>query len=162
MKKIIIISVFAALQSCAVKFVEIGDLNMASTRNVSSLDRYVELATYVGQDKKSLKKSRAKSVESAINREVAKVAGGEIMKNIKIYVVNNKYIAVSGDVWGVSGKTGFKGFEVGENVIYTKNNFTIIDAEILSFINSEKCIIRYISNKVEYKKEVYIAKLSKK
>lgn len=162
MKKIIIISMVAVLQSCAVKYVEIGDLNMASTRNISSINNYEELATYVGQDKKSIKKSKSTSVESAINKEVAKVAGGEIMKNIKIYVVKNKYIAVSGDVWGVSGKTGFKGFEVGENVIYTKNNFTIIDAEILSFINSEKCIIRYISNKVEYKKEVYISKLSKK
>lgn len=169
MKKLILalITVVSLLSCNSVK--EIGDLNMVSTRNVDSQTNYVLLSTYQGSDKKILKKSRFKSLEAAIDHVVSSVPGGEIMKNVKVYLISSEYLAVSGDVWGNKIEVdAFQGFEKNQKVLYKKGKKDFVDAEIISFTNSKKCIIRYkqlnvLSGKTkEIEKEVSISDLRKK
>jgi hypothetical protein len=71
----------------------LGDLTMISTRNVDSKTEYSELKRGV--------KGKAKDLETAIDKAVKDVPGGEYMKNVIIYY--NGKIIIEGDVWGISG-----------------------------------------------------------
>jgi hypothetical protein len=109
------------LTSCGVTIKQIGSINMISTRNVDPKLEYVRLTTYSGAGEKELKKTRAVSVEDAINQTVKKTPGGEMLMNVKLYLVSkgkSYYFAAEGDVYGFKGeKTSFRGFAVGDKVI---------------------------------------------
>jgi hypothetical protein len=90
MRFLTIIAVVFIFSSCASR---LGDLTMISTRNVDSGVKYVELKRSV--------KGKSKDLETAIEKAVKQVPGGEFMKNVVIYY--NGKIKVEGDVWGVSG-----------------------------------------------------------
>ncbi len=117
LKNTAIIAVSIALASCtSVK--EIGDLNMISTRNVDSKGDYVLLRNYMGGTKKELKKSRATSLDNAIDNVVKQTPGGEFVKNVKVYIVNKKYFAVEGDIWGLQSGQNMRGYTLGSKVQY--------------------------------------------
>lgn len=82
----------------------IGSVNMISNRNIDNSIKYQLLSTYVGGTKKELRKSKAESIEEAINNTVRKVSGGEYLMNVKIWLVKHEigkaHFAVEGDVWG--------------------------------------------------------------
>jgi len=127
MKNLVKLSVIAlvmisAMTSCtSVK--QIGKVNMISNRNVDPNLKYQSLTTYSGGSKRELKKSKATSIEAAIDNTVKKVPGGEFLMNCKIYVVNSKYIAVEGDVWGsATTELQFRGFKVGDKVTWKKKD----------------------------------------
>lgn len=117
---IIINSLF--LISC-ISVKRIGDINMISTRNIDQTLKYKVISTYSGGSMKELKKTRATSMQDAVDLTVKKVAGGEFLMNAKIYLVNGKYIAVEGDVWGASTNEdiAYRGFKVGDKVIWKKS-----------------------------------------
>ena len=79
---------------------EIGKLNMISNRNVDSKMDYVLIKNYAGSSKKELKRNKDVSIEKAIDKVVKATPGGEFLKNVRIYIVDGKYYAVEGDVWG--------------------------------------------------------------
>lgn len=116
-KKITVLAISISLASCmSVK--EIGDLNMISTRNVDSKGDYVLLRNYMGGTKKELKKSKAKDLEQAINNVVKQTPGGEFLKNVKVYIINSKYFAVEGDIWGLQSGQNMRGYSLGSKVQY--------------------------------------------
>jgi hypothetical protein len=78
------------ISSCAKR---LGDLTMISTRNVDSKTEYVELKRYV--------KGKGKDLETAIEKAVKEVPGGEFMKNVTVFYSGK--IKVEGDVWGKDG-----------------------------------------------------------
>lgn len=93
------------LSSCVgVKVTQIGKLNMISNRNIDSKADYSLLKNYMGASQKEIKKARALTLEDAVDETVRNTAGGEFLKNVKVYLVQNKkkrYYAVEGD-FGVS------------------------------------------------------------
>jgi hypothetical protein len=131
-----------------------GDLTMVSTRNVDGSVDYVALKTYAGVSGKDvdaaiatakngiLKKKnpiikeinsyKAEVLNEAVDNVVKSVAGGEYLKNVKFYwvqettsslfgkpVYSYSYIA-SGDVWGVKdANANIKGFRVNDKVVFT-------------------------------------------
>ena len=100
MKQITYMFLFAVLVTACTSVKQIGKINMISTRNVDPNLKYEVISTYSGGSKRELKKSKSTSIEDAIDQTVKKVPGGEFLMNCKIYLINSKYIAVEGDVWG--------------------------------------------------------------
>lgn len=142
-----IVAVVVLMSSCtSVK--EIGNLNMISTRNVESKSNYVLIKNYAGGSKKELKKSKAETIEDAVNNTVKGVAGGEFLKNTKIFKVTKHYVlfysyfyAAEGDVWGLDGDITFRGFRKGDKItIKLKKEFKT--ATIQSFVDDKKCLIK--------------------
>jgi len=115
MKKYALVVLVAMMASCmSVK--QIGKVNMISNRNIESKADYVPIRNYMGGSKKELKRLKAASLEQAIDNVVRNTPGGEFLKNVKIYIINNKYFAVEGDIWGFEGNGNMKGFKVGDMV----------------------------------------------
>jgi hypothetical protein len=111
MKKLIIALLIGTTILSCTSVRQIGKVNMVSTRNIDPNLDYSLISTYSGGSKRELKKSRAKSIEDAIDQTVKKVPGGEFAMNVKIYTVrkiNREYIAVEGDVWGKAGEASYK------------------------------------------------------
>lgn len=91
---------------------------MISTRSIETKSEYVLLRNYMGGTKKELKKSKATDLKEAVNDLMKQTPGGEFLKNVKVYLVNKKYIAVEGDVWGLESGQNMRGFSVGLKVQY--------------------------------------------
>src|ERR1035437_140731 len=140
MKKLLIYCSFLFLGSC-VSTKQIGSVNMVSNRNVDSNGNYVLIKSYMGAPNKEIKNSKAKSVEAAIDQVVKSTPGGEFLKNVKIYWVDSKYIAVEGDVWGIADNANFRGFAVGNKVKWTKL-FKDYTGEIMDLKNDKSCTIK--------------------
>lgn len=129
----------SSLSGCAVTVKQIGDINMISQRNVDSRGEYVLVKTYAGGGKE-IKKSRARNVQEAVDQTVRNAPGGEFLKNAKIYLIDGKYLAVEGDVWG-QGQGNFKGFRVGDKVQWktiTGNHNGVIKG----FLNDQRCMVQ--------------------
>lgn len=148
-------------------YYRIGDLTMISNRNVDSKTDYKVLQQYVVATAKSKK---GDPLEAALDNAVKKVAGGEFMKNTKIYVkVNGKKIKVEGDVWGIppvgtnvtkSVEANIK-FEVGNSVSF-KDSFGKIQEGTILGLNQTTAVIS-CKNPFgkEVKKELPYEKLTK-
>lgn len=134
--------VAGALTSC-ISTKQIGDLNMISTRNVETKTDYVLIRNYMGGTKKELKRSKAKDLKDAVNNLVKQTPGGEFVKNAKVYLVNGKYYAVEGDIWGVAQNINFRGFKVGDIVQYKGNKYTITELK-----NDKVCTIKDDNEKI--------------
>jgi hypothetical protein len=132
------------LSSC-MTFKQIGNLTMMSNRNIDSkMDDYVVVRSYMGDNKKELKKSKSTTIEDAIDQTVRNTPGGEFLKNVKVYVVNSKYIAVAGDVWGHGGvKADVRGFKVGDTIQYMGAKYTITDLK-----DGVNCVVKSESGKL--------------
>jgi len=149
--------VITAVSSCtSVK--QIGKVNMVSNRNVDPNLGYGVITTYSGGSKRELKKSRAISIEEAIDQTVRKVPGGEFLMNAKIYMVDGKYIAVEGDVWGVKSNVAFRGFKVGDTVTW-KVMFNFKIGTIKSLIDDKTCLIETEDGDIIEQKYVKINKV---
>lgn len=46
------------------------------------------------------------------------IPGGEFLMNTKIFLVKGKYLAAEGDVWGINTNLSYRGFKVGDNVVW--------------------------------------------
>ena len=73
---------------------------MISNRNIESSVDYVLLKSYMGANKQEINQSKATSVEAAIDQVVKSTPGGEYLKNVKIYWVSTKYLAVNAWIYG--------------------------------------------------------------
>mgnify|MGYP001577329905 CR=1 FL=1 len=113
MKKTILISI--ALSTCltaCVSVKDVGQLTMVANRNIETSQKYQQIQKYATLDKKEMKKTRASSIQAAVDEVVKKVDGGEYLMNVKIYQIMHSrygqqpamYYAVEGDVWGIKPK----------------------------------------------------------
>ena len=132
---------------------------MISNRNVESHADYRLIKNYIGASNNELKKTRAVSIDAAIDNVVRKVPGGEFLKNVKIYVVKNKYYAVEGDVWGFEENQTYRGFKVGDKVQF-KYKYQDKTGTITALKDDKTCLIKPegedTSVEVEYDKMVKI------
>lgn len=146
MKKITYILLFAVLLTACTSVKQIGKVNMISTRNVDPNLKYQVITTYSGGSKRELKKSKSTSIEDAIDQTVKKVPGGEFLMNCKIYLVNSKYIAVEGDVWGNPTQQTHRGFKVGDKVTWKKkdiiNGTKFLTGTISALKNDKTCYVK--------------------
>ncbi|TSA51758.1 MAG: hypothetical protein D4R43_00345, partial [Sphingobacteriales bacterium] len=131
---------------------QIGKVNMISNRNVDPNLKYQVITTYSGGSEKELKKSRALSIEDALDQTVKKVPGGEFIMNAKIYLVNSKYIAAEGDVWGNPSEQSYRGFKVGDKVTWKSksiiNGPKYLTGVIYSLKDDKSCLIK-VDNEID-------------
>jgi hypothetical protein len=134
---------------------------MISNRNVESSANYVILKSYMGASKKEIKKAKSETIQDAIDEVVKSTPGGEFLKNVKIYLKDNKYLVVEGDVWGIAVNANYRGYAVGDKVKWTKlfKDYTGI---IVDLKNNKECTIKRESDQdiveVEYKDLTKIGK----
>jgi hypothetical protein len=76
--KLLIVSCILVQGCKSTKVVELGKLNMISNRNVDSKTEYVLIKNYAGSDKneikKALKKTKATTMDAAVDETVRNVA----------------------------------------------------------------------------------------
>ncbi|MSP55873.1 MAG: hypothetical protein EXR69_09765 [Myxococcales bacterium] len=108
------------LAGCSPSVMQIGKINMISNRNVETSFDYSLISSYAGGSERELKKSRAENIEQAIDQTVRKVPGGEFVMNASIYMIDEQYFAVEGDVWGRKGNVSYRGFAVGDRVTFKR------------------------------------------
>lgn len=89
--------------SCASKYEAIGKVNVLSDRPIKAGITYKRLTSHSGGTKKELKNSKTECLDAAVKHLISSVSGGCFLTNVTIYVVDNGYYAVSGDVWGIDG-----------------------------------------------------------
>jgi hypothetical protein len=111
--------VLCLLPGCT-SVMQIGKINLISNRNVETDFDYGLISSYAGGSDKEIKKTKAESIEQAIDQTVKKVPGGEFLMNASIFMVNNRYFAVQGDVWGRKDNVSYRGFSVGDRVTFKK------------------------------------------
>lgn len=140
MKQILLrIILLASIASCT-SVEQIGKVNMISNRNVNPKLSYIVLSTYAGGSKKELLRSRATSIENAVDKTVKKIPGGEFLMNAKIYLINARYFAVEGDVWGLTNNIEYRGFKVGDTVAWKKMG-KYMTGTIQSLKDDKTCLI---------------------
>jgi hypothetical protein len=117
MKKTILFLFTAfSLTSC---YNRIADLTLVSNRNYDKSADYVLLQPNV---EAKVKTKKGDPLDNAVDEATNKVAGGDFLKNVKIWVSwSGKKIKIIGDVWGVQSNAGFKqnsatSWKVGDNV----------------------------------------------
>lgn len=137
-----------SIQSCTtVK--QIGDINMLSSRNIENNMNYVLLRSYMGGNKKEIRRSvklEITTLQDAVNKVVKETPGGEFLKNVKIYLVDKKYISVEGDVWGLGGvKENYRGISLNDHVLY-KNGGSIYKGSIVALKNDQICFFQEFGN----------------
>lgn len=157
MKQIILGLIFLTAISSCTSVKQIGKVNMISNRNVDPKLDYSVISTYSGGSKRELKKSRALTIEDAIDQTVRKIPGGEFLMNSKIYIVNDKYIAVEGDVWGVKTNIAYRGFKVGDKVVW-KVMGDVKTGTIKSLKDDKTCFVETESGNIVEKKYDDISK----
>lgn len=138
MKNLIFLVIAIFIISCtSVK--EIGQVNMISNRNVSPKIDYDLKSSYAGNSNKELKKSKAESIQVAIDNTVKKIPGGEFLMNVHLYSIGGKYYAATGDVWGMKDNDAYRGFNVGDKVVFKK--LGKYNHGVVSGIKSDKSIL---------------------
>lgn len=140
MKKIILILVVALFFVNSCKVQKIGSLNMISTKNIGNFSDYEQLASYARGNQLKITQSKAKTIQGALDQTVKEVPGGVFMMNASLYLVRGKYFAVEGDVWGIKQNADYKGFKVGDKVMWkTVTGYKRGVVEAIK--DSENCVV---------------------
>lgn len=143
MKKILsfCIALFIFVGYCdAQKIVEIGKINMISSKNINNLADYELIAAYARGNQKKITKSKAETIDAALEQTVREIPGGVFVMNAKIYLIKGKYFAVEGDVWGLKQNANYKGFSVGDQVMW-KTVAGYKKGTIEAIKDSENCVV---------------------
>lgn len=151
MKYFVISTIVALSFSACTRIVQVGQINLISNRNIDKSENYELLNTYQGGDRKFIKKSRATTIQQAIDNTVRTVPGGEYVMNVKIYQINRRYFAVEGDVYGNKKNANMRGFQVGDSVLFVLNK-KVFPGAIIKITNTESCIVHFNTGKVLEKK----------
>jgi hypothetical protein len=151
MKSFVVNLMVALSLSACTRVVQVGQINLISNRNIDKSENYELLNTYQGSDRKFIKKSRATSIQQAVDNTVRTVPGGEYLMNVKIYQINRRYFAVEGDVYGNKKNANMRGFQVGDSVLYVLNK-KVFPGAIIKIINTASCIVHFNTGKVLEKK----------
>jgi hypothetical protein len=134
-------SIFSfVLTGCTVNAKLIGEINMISNRNIDHNTEYQLLSRYQGANRNQMMSSRCVNIQDAINQTVKEVPGGEYLMNAKIYLVNNMYYVVEGDVWGipVTGVTFSGYYKIGDMVSWKAGLNIFKEGKIVAIGNNHK------------------------
>jgi hypothetical protein len=141
------------LSGC-VHLYEAGDLTIVSTRNFETTKSYKRLKSYAGVGKKEARRSKATSIDQAVDETLRSVPGGEYLTNANVYVLSKgkkAYYHVTGDVWGLETDepAELRGFRVGDKVSWRANGQgNRVEGTILSLTvgdkkqTGKKCLVR--------------------
>lgn len=143
MKKVIllILAMLMVVNFCdAQKVIQIGKINMISSKNVGDLEDYEIIAAYARGNQKKITKSKAETLEDALEQTVREIPGGVFVMNAKIYMIKKKYFAIEGDVWGLKQNANYKGFKVGDHVMW-KTTTGYKKGTIEAIKDSESCVV---------------------
>lgn len=150
-KNVFLLFAASMLLSSCVSVKEIANLNIVSTRNVlfDGGTKYARLATYACESKRELKRSKAKTIEDAVNATVRNYAGGEFMSNVKVWKITkggHYYFAVSGDIYGIANENGevdrsHRGFSVGDAVVWEEPVGQFKNGKIQTLVDNETCTV---------------------
>ena len=135
---------------------KIGDLNMVSTKNIGNLADYEQLASYARGNQKKIQKSKAETMQDAMDQTIREIPGGVFLMNATFYLVKGKYFAVEGDVWGIKQNADYKGFKIGDKVMWK----TIIGYKkgvVEAIKDSENCVVK--DEKTQRRKTIKYVKL---
>lgn len=136
-----IIALFVIVNySDAQKVIQIGKINMISSKNIGNLEDYELIAAYARGNQKKITKSKAETLEDALEQTVREVPGGVFLMNAKIYMIKGKYFAIEGDVWGLKQNANYKGYKVGDHVMW-KTIFGYKKGTVEAIKNSEECVV---------------------
>ncbi len=133
------------LSSC-VQVRQIGylpQLNRAFTMDSTDL---ILLAKFTGVDKKEMQKSRAETIEEALEITLRKVPGGEFLRNVRIHISRpwglsqKTYFSVSGDVWGKKDGVDYRRFKIGDEVGW-RTLFGIREGEIAGYVDEKRVMV---------------------
>lgn len=124
----------------AQKVRKIGEINMISSRNISNLADYELIASYARGNQKKITKSKATTLQAAVDQTVREIPGGVFLMNASFYIVKGKYFAVEGDVWGLKRDANYKGFKVGDHVMW-KTATGYKKGTIEAIKDSENCVV---------------------
>lgn len=113
---------------------------MISSKNVGDLEDYELIAAYARGNQKKITKSKAETLEDALEQTVREVPGGVFLMNAKIYMIKGKYFAIEGDVWGLKQNANYKGFKVGDHVMW-KAVSGYKKGTVEAIKNSEECVV---------------------
>lgn len=147
-QNLFLLSIILFGTSCT-SFREIGEINMISNRNIERNLDYKLLTTYSGGSQHELKKSKAPSIQEAVDKTVKKIPGGEFLMNAKVYIVNDKYFAVEGDVWGLTSDVNqitYRGFKLGDRVTWKKFG-KFLHGKINALKDDKTCLVEEESTK---------------
>ena len=144
-KTILTLSILASvllIAGCGTPPKLIGEVNMISTRNISTDFNYQQLTAYSGGSNRQLKKSKSTNIQDAVTQTVKSVPGGEFLMNVKIYLVNNQFYAVEGDVWGHSIESGgYQGYKIGDPIMWKDSFSNYKKGKIIAIKDTEKCVV---------------------
>lgn len=101
---------------------------------------YELIAAYARGNQKKITKSKAKTLDDALEQTVREVPGGVFVMNAKIYLVKGKYFAVEGDVWGLKQNANYKGYKVGDHVMW-KTAAGYKKGTVEAIKDSENCVV---------------------
>lgn len=79
---------------------QVGRVATITTREVRHLEALQLLEANAGSGKKAQTSNRSETIDGAIENLLRSVPGGQVVRNVTIYHVNNKKYSVTGDVYG--------------------------------------------------------------
>ena len=101
---------------------------------------YELIASYARGNQKKITKSKAPTLQAALDQTVREVPGGVFLMNATFYLVKGKYFAVEGDVWGYKQNANYKGYKVGDHVMW-KTIAGYKKGTIEAIKDSENCVV---------------------
>ncbi len=139
------------LSSCGISLQKIGSVNSISVRNIDADNtvKYQKISSCVNCSDDEKKRSKATTVNQAIDQATKQYAGGEYLQNCNIYLVDKKYFAVDGDVFGIpiDSKSISTYFKIGQKIGFNKNGKPY-EGSILK-INGNIATIKYRKEEIE-------------
>ncbi len=157
MKKLLLFLIVVATTVACSSIRDIGHVNMISNRNIDTNFEYQRLGSYVELTKRQIKRSRNNNIAEAVNSTVQLIPGGEFIMNAKVYLVDGKYFAVEGDVWG-SDSGEYRGYALGDRVQWSTLTGKR-QGKITGFASKEEFMVQ--EDGEEYSEKVKVNKLTK-
>lgn len=149
MKKTLFLLLLPFFFSCSsTTYTQIGQVNMISNRNVSSLQEYTLLSKFTSASPKQISNSTAQTINDAIDNVVKTIPGGEYLMNVKLYRNSSGFYAAEGDVWGIGGKRDINGMKVQDVVIWNKKG-KVERVKILEFKADQEVSVLTSKNRIE-------------
>ena len=95
-------------------------------------------------------------MQDAMDQTIREIPGGVFLMNATFYLVKGKYFAVEGDVWGIKQNADYKGFKIGDKVMW--KTVTGYKRGVLEAIkDSENCVV--IDEETQHRKTIKYVKL---
>lgn len=147
MRKLALLFIISvSISGCSSKVIQVGQVNMISNRNISNGSNYELLQKFSNSSTRQLERTRAKTINDAIDNVVKGTPGGEYLMNAKLYRVG-EFFAAEGDVWGIAGQTDINGLKPN-GIAYLKKRGGAKQVKVISFVDKDWINIQLENGKI--------------